>query len=279
MTKPAKDTTTIAEKMDLHELYQEAVQAPETEVEFFDTTYEKLRGKKAMSMKEDFCGTAYLSVEWCKSDAQRTAVGVDFCKDTLAWGVEHNVEPNKEILGDRLTLIEADVREVTEPKVDITCAFNFSFCIFKTRDELRGYFEKAREGLKDDGMFILDLFGGTECQDELEEETELDDIDATYIWEHEKFNPISNEITCHIHFEFPDGSRLEKAFTYNWRLWSIPEIQELLEEAGFSKVHVFWEEFEDDEDDEDLLEGTGDFYETTEVENQESWQIYIVADK
>ena len=128
-------------------------------------------------------------------------------------------------------------------------------------------------------MLILDMFGGTECLDILEEETEMDEVDATYIWEHKKFNPITNEILCHIHFEFPDGSRMDKAFTYDWRLWSLPEIKELLEEAGYSKVRIYWEEFEEDEDDDELMEGTGEFFEAFDVENQESWQVYIVAEK
>lgn len=274
-----KSTGTMAEQADLHTMYQYAVQAPETEVEFFEKTYAQLRGKKPLSMKEDFSGTCLLSVEWVKSDPQRTAVCVDICPDTLAWGRQHNIEPAGEDVANRLQIFQDDVRNITEPKVDITCAMNFSFCIFKTRDALRGYFEKAREGLKDDGMLILDMFGGTECLDVLEEETEMDEVDATYIWEHKKFNPITNEILCHIHFEFPDGSRMNKAFTYDWRLWSLPEIKELLEEAGFSKVRIYWEEFEEDEDDDELMEGTGEFFEATDVENQESWQVYIVADK
>jgi len=270
---------TLAELADHHEMYQYAVQAPDTEVEFFEDTYESLRGKKPLSMKEDFCGTALLSVEWCKSDPERTAIGVDFCADTLAWGNEHNIQPAGADVASRLQIIEADVRDVVEPKVDITCALNFSFCIFKTRDDLRDYFTRALDGLKDDGMLILDMFGGTECLDELEEETEMDEVDANYIWEHKSFNPINNDILCHIHFEFPDGSRMDKAFTYDWRLWSLQELRELLEEAGYRKVRVFWERFEEDEDDDELLEGTGEFYETMEVENQESWQVYIVAEK
>ncbi len=275
----AQGAGTQAEQADLHTMYQHAVQAPETEVEFFEETYQKLRGKKALSMKEDFSGTCLLSVEWCKSDPERSAVCVDFCADTLAWGKEHNIDPAGPDVASRMQIFQADVREVTEPKVDITCAMNFSFCIFKTRDELRGYFEKAREGLKDDGMLILDMFGGTECLDELEEETEMDEVDATYIWEHKSFNPINNDILCHIHFEFPDGSRMDKAFTYDWRLWSLQELRELLEEAGYSKVRVYWEIFEEDEDDDEELEGTGEFFEATVVENQESWQVYIVAEK
>ncbi|MGD8926292.1 MAG: class I SAM-dependent methyltransferase [Thioalkalispiraceae bacterium] len=277
--RESQSAATQAEQADLHTMYQYAVQAPETEVEFFEQTYEKLRGKKPLSMKEDFSGTCLLSVEWVKSDPQRTAVCVDICPDTLAWGKEHNIEPAGEEVASRMQIFQADVRDITEPKVDITCALNFSFCIFKTRDALRDYFAKARAGLKDDGMLILDMFGGTECLDILEEETEMDEVDATYIWEHKKFNPITNEILCHIHFEFPDGSRMDKAFTYDWRLWSLPEIKELLEEAGYSKVRIYWEEFEEDEDDEDLMEGTGEFFEASEVENQESWQVYIVAEK
>lgn len=275
----SENKPTLAELADRHEMYQYAVQAPDTEVEFFEETYKKLRGKNPLSMKEDFCGTALLSVEWCKSDPERSAIGVDFCPDTLKWGEEHNIKPASAEIGNRLQIIEADVRDVAEPKVDITCALNFSFCIFKTRDELRGYFAKALDGLKDDGMLILDMFGGTECLDELEEETEMDEVDASYLWEHDKFNPINNDILCHIHFEFPDGSRMDKAFSYDWRLWSLQELRELLEEAGYSKVRVYWEEFEEDDEDDDFMEGTGEFFEATEVENQESWQVYIVAEK
>lgn len=269
---------TLAEQADRHDLYQKSVQAPEAEVEFFDKAYRELRGKKPLLMREDFCGTALLATTWCQSDPERRAVGADICPDTLAWGRKHNVEPAGEDVAQRMELVEADVREAKLPLADITCALNFSYCIFQSRDELRAYFEAARGGLKSDGLLILDLFGGTECQDELEEETDIDDEPATYIWEHASFNPVKNHIVCHIHFEFDDGSRMDKAFTYDWRLWSIPEITELLSEAGFSKVHVYWEKFENTDDDDDELEGTGEYYRTEEVENQESWMTYIVAE-
>lgn len=276
--KPKLIKPTLAEQADKHALYQMAVQDPEVELDFFVKTFNELKGREPMSLREDFCGTFHISVDWLKRNPKYTAVGVDFDQPTLDWGHKHNLEPAGENVASRLQLFCDDVRKVTEPRVDMDCALNFSYCIFQTRDELRGYFEKAYESLNDDGILFMDLFGGTECQDELEEETELD-VDATYIWEHAKFNPIKNNIVCHIHFEFADGSRLEKAFTYNWRLWSLPEIRELLEEAGFKKVRVYWEEYEEgDEDDEDM-EGTGEYYETDDVENQESWMVYIVAEK
>ena len=268
-----------AEKADRHVLYQESVQCPEAEVEFMSKTFEEIKGRKALSMKEDFGGTGFLCVEWAKSDPERTATCVDIDKPTLDWGQKHNVDTAGSDVASRVTFIESDVRSVIDPKVDVTNAFNFSYCIFETRDEMRKYFETALQGLKDDGILVLDLFGGTEAMDVLEEETELEDFDATYRWEHVSYNPINHHMECAIHFDFDDGSEMENAFTYAWRLWSIPEIRELLLEAGFKNVRIYWEEYIDSDDDDDELEGTGKYYETEEVENQESWMIYIVAEK
>jgi SAM-dependent methyltransferase len=269
-----------AQSADIHDLYQQSVQAPEADIEFFTETYEQLRGKKPLTMREDFCGTALLSVEWCQSDPERLAFGVDLSQETLDWGREHNIIPAGESVAQRITLRHGNVLDPVEEKVDITCALNFSYCIFKTRDLLRQYFENARAGLAPDGILVLDLFGGTETIDILEEERDVDDADFTYVWDQDRYNPITNEILCYIHFNFPDSSKLERAFTYDWRLWTIPEVRELLTEAGFSKVHVYWEEFEEsDDEDDDELEGTGRYQDVEEVENQESWVIYIVAER
>jgi SAM-dependent methyltransferase len=280
MSSKYKKGKTLANEANIHDLYQNAVQAPEADVEFFIDTYNKLRGKQALLMREDFCGTALLSVEWCKTDPARTAIGIDLDKPTLEWGQKHNIDAADGNMKERVTLIEANVldSDATTAKADITCALNFSYNIFKTRDALREYFTAARKGLKEDGLFIIDMFGGTETMDELEEERDVDDEDFTYIWDQDKFNPITHEMLCYIHFNFPDGSKLKKAFTYDWRLWTMPEVIELLKEAGFSKVRVFWEEFVDSDDDDDEMEGTGNYEEVTEPENQESWVNYIVAE-
>jgi len=265
----SKAKTTMASQADIHALYEKAVQEPESDVEFYNDTYQKIRGNKPMVLREDFCGTALISTEWCKSDPARTAIGVDLDGPTLEWGKQHNLQPAGEDIASRIELIQANVLEVKEPKADITCAMNFSYNIFRTRDALREYFAAARAGLKEDGIFILDMFGGTEAMDEMEEERDIDeDDDVTYVWDQDSFNPITNEINCYIHFNFSDGSEIQRAFTYNWRLWSIPEAKELMLEAGFSNVRVYWEKFIDSDDDDDELEGTGEYYEAMEVENQ-----------
>lgn len=274
---------TMASRAQLHELYQQAVQSPEADVEFFAEVYEKIRGRAPVSLREDFCGTAKLATTWCLEDSDRTAVGIDIDAPTLAWGREHNVAPHKAKLGDRLELKEGDVRNTASAPADVACAMNFSYCVFKTRPELLSYFRQVKASLKDDGMVFLELYGGTEAIIEFEEEREVDD-DLTYHWDQDSFNPITHETTCLIHFSFSDGSEIRNAFRYDWRLWTVPELNELLIEAGFAEVKVFWESVEDEEDaeeDEDgelVMGGTGEYEEITgEVENQESWLVYVVG--
>ncbi|MCA9689116.1 MAG: class I SAM-dependent methyltransferase [Nannocystaceae bacterium] len=271
----------IATTQSIHALYQRAVQAPEADVEFFTKVFTEQRGRAPLRMREDFCGTALLSVEWCKSKRGRSAVGVDLCAKTLQWGQEHNLKGSG--VEERVELVEADVRTAELDPVDLTCAMNFSYCVFKTRAALLEYFKAARKGLVDDGLFICELFGGMEAIQEVEDLREIDDdegVPFTYVWEQAAYNPINHHTLCHIHFVFKDRSRIDRAFTYDWRLWSIPEVRELLLEAGFRDVRVYWEEVEDEDesdDDDDQLEGTGEFVEKTEVENQESWLVYIAA--
>jgi SAM-dependent methyltransferase len=267
-----------AQRADRHTLYQLSVQAPDFEIELFEDRYKQLRGKKPQSLREDFCGTALLCVEWCKSHPKRTASGVDLCRETLEWGKQHNLKPAGRDVASRVSLLQANVLDIHEPKVDITCAMNFSYCVFKTRGALRHYFESVHQGLKKDGIFVLDLLGGTETMGVMEEERELEGESFTYIWDQVKFNPITHDFLCHIHFGFTDGTRLEKAYTYDWRLWMLPELRELLMEAGFSRVHVLWEQFVDDpEGGEDQIT-TGEYKDTLKADNQEAWISYIVAE-
>ncbi|MEZ4454889.1 MAG: class I SAM-dependent methyltransferase [Nannocystaceae bacterium] len=270
---------TMAEQADRHELYQRAVQSPAADVEFFTRAFADARGGKApLRLREDFCGTALLATAWCASDPRRTAIGVDLDGPTLTWGLTRNVAAAGPEVASRVSLVEGDVRSVTSPApVDVVCAMNFSYCVFKDRAALRDYFEAVRRGLNDDGVFVAELYGGTEAIDLLEEDRIIDD-DLTYVWEQERFNPLDHSTTCHIHFVFSDDSRIDRAFTYEWRLWTLPEMRELLLEAGFREVKIYWEEVEEDEDDEEMLRGTGEYSEVTTMdENQESWLVYVVA--
>lgn len=270
-----KARPTLAERADKHALYQVSVQSPAVDIEFFEAEFAELRGRKPLRLREDFCGSALLSTEWCKSDPKRTALGVDLDAATLQWGRAHNLDPAGADVARRVKLAQADVRETRFAKVDLTLAMNFSYCVFQTREALQAYFTAARQGLVRDGVLALEVYGGTESMTALEEERVVRG-GATYMWEQEKFSPIDHHTVCHISWRFRDGSTLERAFTYDWRLWTLPELKELLLAAGFKAVKFYFERVDGDEDDE-YLTGTGDFIEQTEIDNQEAWLAYVVA--
>ncbi len=267
----------LADIADRHALYQASVQVPEADVEFFVRAFRKMRRRDPQLMREDFCGTAYLSCSWAQSGPKRRAFGIDLDAPTLAWGREHNLAALSAAARKRVELLQGNVLDGLGPKSDLTCALNFSYCVFKTRELLRRYFEVVRENLVADGVFITEIYGGTEAIIEIEDEREVEFErpvgDFTYRWDQAEYNPITHDTLCHIHFDFRDGSKLERAFTYDWRLWTVPELRELLREAGFREVEVWWEGVDEDG------EGSGEFSPTEREENQESWLVYLVAAK
>ena len=266
---------TLAQRADKHTLYQTSVQSPGVDIEFFEGEFAKMRGRKPLRMREDFCGTALLSTVWCQSDPKRSALGVDLDPATLAWGRAHNLERAGTDVARRVKLAQADVRETRFAKVDLTLAMNFSYCVFHTRDALGSYFTAAYQGLVRDGVFVLEVYGGTESMSVMTEERPVRG-NVTYIWEQEKFNAIDHHTLCHISWRFKDDSVLERAFTYDWRLWTLPELRELLLAAGFRDIKFYFERVDGDEGDE-FLTGTGEFIARTEIDNQEAWLAYVVA--
>ena len=189
----------------------------------------------------------------------------------MKWGRENRVGRLTDSEKSRIKLVNQDVMTVNTGKVDIVAAFNFSYWIFQTRDVLREYFSKIHSTLASDGLLFLDAYGGPEAYEEQEESTKHDGF--TYIWDQSEFEPVTSKALCHIHFKFPDGSRIKKAFSYEWRIWTLPELQEILEEAGFSRVRVYWED--EDEDGE----GSGEFSQDDAGVADLAWIAYIVAEK
>ena len=204
---------------------------------------------------------------------------MDLDRPTLEWGIEH-YHPRLGPATRRLHLECRDVLEVTEPKVDLIAALNFSYSVFKTRETLGAYFRAARRSMAPGGLFVLDAWGGTEamCKDRekrrIESEKNFDGtrIPAfTYIWEQARFNPIDHHIVCHIHFK-RGQRRMRRAFTYDWRLWTLPEMCELLIEAGFSTTDVYVEGWDEQEDESD-----GIFRKKSYFENQDGWVAYVIG--
>lgn len=265
-TKTRKPTFT-AKTADKHVLYQLSVQDAGAEIAFLNRVFRARRKRLPLSLREDFCGTALLCADWVKSNPKRTATGIDIDPSVLAWGIDHNLAPIGEP-GNRVQLLEQDVRGPCPTRHDVVCAFNFSYWIFGTRADMRGYFEKVRAGLKSDGLFFLDMYGGWEAHEPMLENRAIKG-GFTYVWDQDEFDPIGHRVVNHIHFKFKDGTKLERAFTYEWRFWMIPELTELLAEAGFKDVWVYWDTSDDDDHEE--------YRPRTRAENQPAFLAYIVA--
>lgn len=261
-----------ASNSDRHELYELAVQEVEAECDFVDRVWRSLRGRLASTLREDFCGTAKACTEWARRRPGNRAIGVDLDASVLAWGDARHRAHLPEAVRKRIEIRRADVLEVRTPAVESVVAMNFSYFIFKERDTLVRYFRRVFDALSDDGIFICDAYGGSEAHAEVEEERDLDGF--TYVWDQNHYNPVTGRVVNHIHFRFPDGSAMRRAFTYDWRLWSLPELKDALREAGFASTAVYWEGT-----DHRTGSGNGVFRPSTRGEACAGWIAYLVSEK
>ncbi len=265
---------TSASRADRHALYEQSVQCAEAEIDFIDHLWRQRHHRPARLLREDFCGSALVCAEWVKRHRRNQAIGIDLDPEVLAWGRARHLAALPEETRARVTLLHADVLTADPPQAEIVLAMNFSYWLFKERATLRAYFERARAGLKPGGLFVLDAYGGYDAFREIVEEREIDGENGpfTYIWEQTAYNPVDGDLQCDIHFTFPDGSRIERAFHYDWRLWTLPELRELLAEAGFHDIVVHGQGFDADD------EPDGDFQPRTRIDADAGWICYLSAE-
>ena len=239
-------------------LYRHAVQKPEAEVAFLHRAYVHHRrergGLEPVLLREDFAGTAAVAAAWVGLGPDHQAMAVERHGPTLRWADRHSRRP----LGERaqdLHLLDADVLEITSPRVDITCALNFSSFIYHDRQQMRNYLRHARRGLRRDGILVLDAFGGADAmrlgQAWRRVEPAADSGLSPFAcgWEQRRYDAITGRIDCRLHFradaieaggdEAGAAVKGPSAFRYDWRLWTLPELNELMREAGFASTAVW----------------------------------------
>jgi len=275
-----KHKATMADGADRYALYRLSVQDPHHEVQMFRRFFKDAYGRYPTTLREDFCAAFAVCCEWVKTAPENTAVGVDLDPEPLDYGRTHYLPELTAAQRARVSLEQANVLETTT-SAQVIAAQNYSFFLFKTRDEVRAYFEAVRRCLPKEGLFVFDMVGGSSFyQSDLEEgrkvarRTALDkerNPPFRYVWHQASFNPITADVLFHIHFRFPDGSSIEKAFTYDWRLWTLPELLEILDEAGFRERHVYWETLDKDGD------PSGNYRRATSGRPDPAWLSYVVA--
>ncbi|MGE4132417.1 MAG: class I SAM-dependent methyltransferase [Bdellovibrionales bacterium] len=259
------------QKIDKYDFYFRAVQCPASEIDFVTKAYSKIKGSKPKVLREDFCGTFALCCEWVKRSVENSAYGIDLDEEPLAYGRAHYLSRLKCEQQNRVHILQKDVCGSDLPASDLIVSLNFSYFAFKTRSQLLDYFSKCRKTLGKKGMLFLDCLGGPGTQ--AAHEDKVDNGDFTYYWEQVHFDALKNEALFYIHFRPRNGSKMNKVFTYDWRIWSPIEIKEILQEAGFRKIVFYWE------GSDDQGEGNGIFKPAEKsLEELDRWVIYIGAE-
>lgn len=253
-----------------YQLYESSVQNPEADITFINREYKKIYGKAPLVLREDFCGTGGMACEWVKQSKNHKAHGIDLDIEPLTYGIDNHYLTMTEAEQTRMEYIKGNVLHNYPFKTDVIVAFNFSYFLFKEREVLLQYFKQVRKHLKKEGLFLIDLFGGTDTCQSLEEKNRKNG--HTYYWDCHSYNPLTADVLYYIHFKtHHDGIKHEKVFVYDWRMWNARELQDLLKDAGFKSVNIYWEGV----DDKGL--GNGVFKKTNKAENCQSWVTYISA--
>ena len=279
--------------LDTLELYRWAVQDPETHAIVLRTMYEQLRpGRHPVVLREDFAGTSAESVAWVLLQPGGRAVAVDLDEPTLEWAHRRAVR----LLGPlaaRIAFVPGDVRSVGPPGVstaDIISVLNYSILYQREPGELHSYLRHAIECLAPDGILVLNLFGGAPAVQPgitRHQVTPLSRLSTEapipafeYLWEVRSFDHTSQRLDCCIHFVVPDasapgGSReVRDAFTYDWRLWSVPEIVGACIQAGFSSAQLWRHTYDPSKGAAGVFLGP---VEPDSLPVTEKWSAYIVA--
>ncbi|MED6207693.1 hypothetical protein PIB30_038082 [Stylosanthes scabra] len=176
---------------------------------------------------------------------------------------------------------ESNKKSFPPPRRDIVCAFNYSCCCLHKRADLILYFKHAHNALSaKGGIFVMDLYGGTSSENKLRLQRRFPNF--TYVWEQAEFDIIQRKTRISLHFLLKKQQmKLRHAFSYSWRLWTLPEVKDCLEEAGFRSVH-FWIREMPDATEIVRTEGYSaakdvKYEEVTNFQQQDSWNAYIVG--
>ncbi len=261
-----------------YELYEASVSDAKSDVKLFRKIFYSIFKKYPVTYREDFCGTFLHSAEWIKLDPRNKACAIDLSLEPLKYGLKtHRSKLSRDQKG-RLRILKRDVLVGTRSKFDLISAMNFSYSCLKQREVLKKYFQTAYRSLNSKGLFLIDAVGGTQLQEPSIEKRRIDwgkkKPSLIFYWEQKNFDAIQNQAKFSIHFKVGKSKRrIKNAFTYDWRLWTLPEIRELMLEVGFKKAEVYWEGTTR------KGEGNDVFSKAEHQENCEVWIAYIAGIK
>ncbi len=219
----------MSKKLDKFDLYTMCVQDPPRMAEFLAAVH----GGTPRTLRDDFAGPGAIARAWAAQSKTHRGIAVDLDAEPL----------RKAKAAARVKCVIEDVRCVKD-KADVICALNFGVCELHQRRDLQKYLTQARRTLHRGGILVCDLYGGSDAliRSTTRKTVRVDGKSSVrYSWVQEGGNAVSGRVSNRIHFRVLQGPRvidMRDAFTYDWRLWSIPELRDAMREAGFATTEV-----------------------------------------
>jgi len=221
------------------DLYELCVQSPAHVVALLRA----IHGGGAATLGEDFAGSGAVSRAWAGLGEGYEACAVD--RDAAALARCEGVARVRARVGDVL-----DERS----EADVLWVGNFSIGYHHDRAALLGYLRHARQRLRPGGVFVCDTYGGDSAfltgevhrYHALPPELAPDGGGGwrvRYTWEQRRADPLTGMVTDVLHFRVERAGVIElelpDAYTYRWRLWSVPELRDAMAEADFATTAVY----------------------------------------
>jgi hypothetical protein len=156
------------------------------------------------------------------------------------------------VRGDCLGVQNAPESRNDASAADVIFVGNFSIGYIFERGALVQYLAACKQRLDrgnggfGGGVFCCDLYGGASA-------FKLGGIERRhpsrgreiirYAWQHELADPrtamVTNSISFRVEVDGDIVQQLPRAFVYTWRLWSLRELADAMQEAGFVEVQIY----------------------------------------
>ncbi len=236
-------------KLDRYDLYELCAQAPDQEARFLHAVH----GRNPRTLREDFSGPGAIARAWTALHPRSKAIVIDRDPGPLARALTRGVHRSPDDPANpNITAVCTDVLRARD-KADVVAALNFALCELHDRATLLKYLRAVRASLNPRGVFVADLYGGLDAYRPATYTRTLRGPSRetiTYTWEQRTADQATAMVTNAMHFKVqpprprnakaaPRPYTLPDAFTYHWRLWTIPELRDAMTEAGFKRIDLY----------------------------------------
>lgn len=217
--------------MNALDLYEHCTQSPTDMARILDA----IHGGQPRRLCEDFSGTAATARAWITLAPDRSATAIDLDPHAL------NHRPTR---GVRTLLRDVQSAPLT-PKHDIIFVGNFSIGELHDPDELSNYISRCAKRLSSSGVLVIELYDGPSAWKTGTQQRTIKlprSTTVTYTWRQVEAKKSTRRVVNEIDFivKTPKRSRrFDRAFRYDWRLWSHLTLSRIMRESGFKHTALF----------------------------------------